>query len=54
MSKEKEDKELIAGLEKLKKDYISAIMTYLTTGKFAMSQGVTYMQAHTYEPRSNS
>ena len=43
------DKELQEGITSLKTDYISVIMTYLTTGVFSMPQGKTYMQAHMYD-----
>ena len=42
------DKQLEEGIENLKKNYIDAILTYLTTGVFSMPPGTTYIQAHTY------
>jgi hypothetical protein len=35
------------GLAELQSNYITVIMTYLTTGVFSMPQGKTYMEAAT-------
>lgn len=42
-----QDPVLEKGLADLKSNYITVIMTYLTTGVFSMPQGRTYMEAAT-------